>query len=57
MTIYKITNKINLKSYIGLTTKTVEIRWKKHVRDAVKAADVIKLSILRFENMELKILK
>lgn len=29
--IYKITNKINNKVYIGLTTVSVEIRWKKHI--------------------------
>lgn len=30
MCIYKITNKINNKVYIGQTTKTVEERWKRH---------------------------
>lgn len=29
--IYKITNKINKKVYIGLTTKTIEERWKQHI--------------------------
>lgn len=33
-TIYKHTNKITGKSYIGLTVKTMEQRWKEHVRDA-----------------------
>lgn len=28
--IYKVTNKVNGKSYIGQTTQTVEKRWKKH---------------------------
>ena len=32
--IYKITNLINGKVYIGLTTLTVEQRWKIHVRDS-----------------------
>ena len=32
MLIYKITNKINNKSYIGQTTKTAEERWKEHKR-------------------------
>lgn len=32
MVIYKITNKINGKCYIGKTTKTVEWRWKIHIR-------------------------
>lgn len=31
--IYKITNDINNKSYIGLTTTTVEQRWSKHIRN------------------------
>lgn len=30
--IYKITNIINQKSYIGLTTRTVEERWQEHLR-------------------------
>lgn len=29
--IYKITNKVNNKSYIGQTTQTLEKRWKKHL--------------------------
>lgn len=31
--IYKITNKINGKNYIGQTKRTVEIRWKEHLRE------------------------
>lgn len=30
--IYKITNLINNKIYIGLTTRTVDMRWKEHCR-------------------------
>lgn len=33
--IYKITNKINNKIYIGLTTRTVEHRWYQHLYNAV----------------------
>lgn len=29
--IYCITNNINNKKYIGLTTNTIEIRWKEHI--------------------------
>ena len=29
--IYKITNNLNQKVYIGLTTKTIEQRWKEHL--------------------------
>lgn len=31
--IYKITNKINGKIYIGKTLKTIEGRWKEHLKD------------------------
>ena len=30
--IYKITNQINQKSYIGLTTQAYDERWKQHIR-------------------------
>lgn len=30
--IYKITNNVNGKSYIGKTERTIEIRWKEHLR-------------------------
>lgn len=32
MIIYKVTNKINNKVYVGLTTKTLEERWKNHLK-------------------------
>jgi len=32
--IYKITNKINQKIYIGLTRDTIEERWKNHIKKA-----------------------
>ena len=35
MFIYKITNKINNKCYIGQTTKDVNIRFKRHLNDAL----------------------
>lgn len=34
--IYKITNKVNDKAYIGKTTKTVQDRWKEHLQDCRK---------------------
>ena len=35
MFIYKITNKINNKIYIGQTIRPVEERWKRHINDAL----------------------
>lgn len=35
MFIYKITNKINNKIYIGQTIRPVEDRWKRHINDAL----------------------
>ena len=35
MYIYKITNKINNKIYIGQTTKTINLRWQRHCTDAL----------------------
>ena len=32
--IYKITNQINGKIYIGKTLKTISSRWKEHCREA-----------------------
>lgn len=35
--IYKITNLINQKIYIGKTTTTIEKRWKEHWQDSIKS--------------------
>lgn len=52
MYIYKITNKINNKIYIGQTIKNINLRWQRHYTDAlsnrVKIQNLRKLS----ENME-----
>lgn len=37
--VYKITNKINNKIYIGLTSKTLEERWYQHYKDAIAYKD------------------
>lgn len=37
--IYKITNLSTNKSYIGWTSKTVDVRWKEHIRDSSKQKD------------------
>jgi group I intron endonuclease len=33
MIVYKITNIVNSKAYIGQTTRSVEVRWKEHKND------------------------
>ena len=41
--IYKITNNINGKSYIGKTERTIEIRWKEHLRHIASLQDRLPL--------------
>lgn len=41
--IYKITNKINNKCYIGKTERTVEIRWKEHLKNINQYKDHLPL--------------
>jgi group I intron endonuclease len=36
MIVYKITNKINGKVYIGQTSRTLKARWEQHIRNANK---------------------
>ena len=49
MYIYRITNKINRKSYVGLTRLSVEERWKRHLR-SIKSGSLPKLyaAILKY---------
>ena len=37
--IYKITNQINGKIYIGQTTRTIDERWKQHIKDSYGRID------------------
>lgn len=37
--IYKITNQINNKIYIGKTCTSIDIRWKEHIRDSRRFPD------------------
>ena len=39
MIIYKITNKINNKVYIGLTTNTLKYRWSRHISESKNVND------------------
>ena len=34
--IYKVTNTVNGKLYIGQTSRTIEVRWREHIHDAIK---------------------
>lgn len=58
--IYKITNKINQKIYIGLTKTSVQLRWKKHVGAALRCEDnsIFHYAIKKYrpENFEIEIL-
>ena len=38
--IYLIENKINNKKYVGLTTRTIDARWKEHLRHSEEAIDI-----------------
>ena len=37
--IYKVTNQINNHMYIGQTMRTIDIRWKEHIKNAVAEVD------------------
>lgn len=60
--IYKITNLINQKSYIGLTHRTPELRWKEHINTVYREKGRrhhLHNAILKYgpENFEFKILE
>lgn len=61
--VYKITNNINNKVYIGLTTKTLEERWKQHINAAYSPrnnaySNIFKKAIRKYgsQNFSLEIL-
>lgn len=45
--IYKITNFITSKIYIGQTTKTIDWRWKKHIYDSTLAKNILQTKLAR----------
>jgi len=47
-TVYKITNKINKKLYIGITMKTIEERFTRHVNSAEKSKYRIHAAIRKY---------
>lgn len=54
--IYKITNLIDNKVYIGLTTRTVEARWKEHCRHGSQQIDDA-IQIYSIENFQIETLE
>lgn len=60
MKIYKITNKINKKVYVGKTTKTIEERFKKHIQNAKNGVKTHFYNAIRKygeENFEIEIIE
>lgn len=55
MFIYKITNLVNNKVYIGLTTRTIKIRWKQHINASHSSNSLIARSIKKYGNENFKI--
>lgn len=53
--IYKITNNINDKVYIGQTTQTVKIRWKQHINDSKKYSYPLYLAMNKYGHDKFKI--
>lgn len=59
--VYRITNKLNGKSYVGQTRRSLEIRWKYHVADALRRRTDMMISRAIFkhgvENFSVEILE
>ena len=55
--IYKITNKINGKVYIGLTTTSIEQRWRGHINESKKCDRHLYASMRKYgiENFNIEI--
>jgi group I intron endonuclease len=58
MIIYKITNKINGKIYVGQTTRSIHVRWKEHCKDK-RACKALFLAIGKYgkENFEISVIE
>src|SRR5580704_3159657 len=58
MIVYKITNKINEKSYIGQTIGPIEKRWNSHCSKQKRGHGIFYRAIAKYgkENFEIKIL-
>lgn len=55
--IYKITNKVNNKCYIGKTLKTIEERWIEHCRDYLRRDEEKRPLYSAMKKYGIKILK
>ena len=58
MLVYKITNKVNGKVYIGQTAKSLKLRWRQHCRKTKRACPLISRAIMRHgpENFTVEVL-
>lgn len=56
--IYRITNTINNKIYVGQTTKPVKSRWKRHSIKSTKSGSAINLAIKKYgvENFKFEVI-
>jgi len=59
MVIYKITNKINGKAYIGQTIQKVEQRWKEHCKKSKQNISAISQALTKYgkENFTFEVIK
>lgn len=58
MLVYKITNKISGKVYIGQTNRSIEDRWREHCKPALKTRSYLSAAIQKYgkDNFDIEIL-
>lgn len=52
MIVYKITNSVNLKIYVGQTTKSLEDRWEQHKKNCLRGVDYVLYRAMRKYGVE-----